>query len=95
MIFRYKVGKGGIKNLFFMLSSLISMKFQLLIKNIMLKINTFLAFKCSDVVFIMLIDVKCYNFLEITFLARNRHNFAIYTQHCHKRHFTIPKYVIH
>ena len=45
--FGYKVGKGGIKNLYFMLSSLMSMKFQLLIKNKMLKINTFLAFKFS------------------------------------------------
>ena len=35
-----------------------SIKFQLLIKSKMLKNDTFLAFKLSDVVFIMFINVK-------------------------------------
>ena len=39
-------------------SSQLSMKFQMLIKTNMLKNKYFLAFKLSDVVFIMLINVK-------------------------------------
>ena len=42
----------------FLSSTQLSMEFQLLIKSKMLKNKDFLAFKLSDVVFIMLIDVK-------------------------------------
>ena len=45
-------------------------KFQLLIKTKMLKIKTFLAFKLSDVLFIMLINVKMSTIVGIlTFMS--------------------------
>ena len=43
---------------FFSCSTLLRMKFQTVIKTKMLKMKTFLAFKLSEVVFIMHIDVK-------------------------------------
>ena len=39
-------------------STQLSMKFQMFIKSQMLKIKTFLAFRCSNVVFITLINIK-------------------------------------
>ena len=49
----------------------LSMEFQLLIKSNMLKNMTFLAFKLSDVVFIMLINVNMPTIVGIlTFMSR-------------------------
>ena len=39
-------------------STQLSIEFQMLIKSKMFKIKTFLAFRCSDVLFIMLINIK-------------------------------------
>ena len=55
----------------FACSTQLSTKFKLLIKTMMLKINTFHAFRLSDDVFIMLINVKMPTIVGIlTFMSR-------------------------
>ena len=54
----------------FLSSTQLGMEFQLLIKSKMLKNKDFLAFKLSDVVFIMLIDVKMPTYVDnLTFIS--------------------------
>ena len=62
---------------FFSCSTQPSMEFEMLTKSKMLKIKAFLPFRCSDVVFIMLINIKMPTIIGIlTFMSMINFNLS-------------------